>query len=103
MEDLDDIGSTALHLAAFYGRLEVAEILLEHNAELNASDNQGLQWTSGSCAIIIEARCGRERARLRRQDPVGHRESRRIHRDRPTTIRACERMWAWAGYRDNLR
>ncbi|KAH9071115.1 hypothetical protein EDB83DRAFT_316148 [Lactarius deliciosus] len=33
--------STALHLAAYCGRLAVAEILLEHNAEVNASDNNG--------------------------------------------------------------
>ncbi|KAI9432202.1 ankyrin repeat-containing domain protein [Lactarius indigo] len=91
VEALDSIGWTALHVAVVFGRLEVVKILLEHNAEHNS-------WTSGSCAIIIEARCGRERARQRRRDPVGHGEGKRIHRDRPTTIRARERMRAWGWY-----
>ena len=43
--------STALHLAAFAGRLEVAEILLERNADVNACDYQA--WDR----LDDEARC----------------------------------------------
>ena len=44
--------STALHLAEFTGRLDVAEILLEHSADVNACDVQGRVPLHGA------ARCG---------------------------------------------
>ena len=34
-------GSTPLHLASMYGRLEVARVLIEHGADIDAKDNKG--------------------------------------------------------------
>jgi len=38
----DTPGWTALHYAAYYGRKDVAELLLNKNADVNTKDNQGL-------------------------------------------------------------
>ncbi|KAH9004454.1 hypothetical protein EDB86DRAFT_3240443 [Lactarius hatsudake] len=55
-------GRSTTH-AAYNGHLEVAEILLEHNAEVNACEvddqvplHYAAEWASGPCAIIIESR-----------------------------------------------
>jgi len=34
----DETGATALHFAAFEGQVEIAELLLDHGAEINAKD-----------------------------------------------------------------
>ena len=36
-----DCGSTTLHVAVSYGRVEVVRVLLEHGANLDAEDNKG--------------------------------------------------------------
>ena len=37
----DEYGNSHLHIAAFYGNTEIAEILLKHNAPLDLPNNNG--------------------------------------------------------------
>ena len=37
----NDMGNTALHIAASHGRTNVLQLLLNHGADLNAKDNKG--------------------------------------------------------------
>ncbi|WP_341815111.1 ankyrin repeat domain-containing protein [Wolbachia endosymbiont (group A) of Chalcis sispes] len=37
----DKNGNTSLHLAAMNGKIDVAKVLLKHNADVNAKNNEG--------------------------------------------------------------
>ena len=50
-----DYGRKALHLAAWYGHIDVAKLLIQSGAEINAVDNGGLSvlYYASSCSVPL--------------------------------------------------
>ena len=55
MDIAEKDGSTPLHLASSTGKAEIVRLLLEHDANANATDKSG--WTPLSLTWTTEVRC----------------------------------------------